>query len=197
MSDAVSDGNADSAFLGVERSVTGKRWRARDADERLVMTLCQKLELPELVARVVAARGIELDDAEIFLNPTLKVLLPDPAHLIDMAPAVERIIAAINGGETIAVLGDYDVDGATSAALLVRFFSALGRVVPVYIPDRQKEGYGPNLPALMKLKEPLEFNENVYPACLPSLDTSYPSLDGKIGYASGWGQTYWGGQCKS
>ena len=153
MSDAVSAGNADSAFLGVERSVTGKRWRARDADERLVMTLCQKLELPELVARVVAARGIELDDAEIFLNPTLKVLLPDPAHLIDMAPAVERIVAAINGGETIAVFGDYDVDGATSAALLVRFFSALGRVVPVYIPDRQKEGYGPNLPALMKLKE--------------------------------------------
>ena len=153
MSDAVSDGNADSAFLGVERSVTGKCWRARDADERLVMTLCQKLELPELVARVVAARGIELDDAEIFLNPTLKVLLPDPAHLIDMAPAVERIVAAINGGETIAVFGDYDVDGATSAALLVRFFSALGRVVPVYIPDRQKEGYGPNLPALMKLKE--------------------------------------------
>jgi single-stranded-DNA-specific exonuclease len=79
--------------------------------------------------------------------------MPDPAHLIDMAPAVERIIAAINGGETIAVFGDYDVDGATSAALLVRFLSSLGRGVPVYIPDRQKEGYGPNLPALMKLKE--------------------------------------------
>jgi single-stranded-DNA-specific exonuclease len=153
MSDLVSDGTGESAFLGVDRSVTGKRWRARGADERLVTTLCQKLELPELVARVVAARGIDLDDAETFLDPTLKALLPDPAHLIDMTPAVERIMAAINGGETIAVFGDYDVDGATSAALLVRFFSALGRAVPVYIPDRQKEGYGPNLPALMKLKE--------------------------------------------
>lgn len=149
----MSDGKTEPAFLGVERSVTGKRWHGRVANERLVMTLCQKLELPELVARVVAARGIGLDEAENFLNPTLKALLPDPAHLIDMAPAVERIVTAINSGETIGILGDYDVDGATSAALLVRFFSALGRVVPVYIPDRQKEGYGPNLPALMKLKE--------------------------------------------
>jgi len=149
----MTDAKADSAFLGVERSVTGKRWHARAADERLVMSLCQKLELPELVARVVAARGIALEDAETFLNPTLKALLPDPAHLIDMAPAVERILAAIHGGETIGVLGDYDVDGATSASLLVRFFAALGRTVPVYIPDRQKEGYGPNFPALMKLKD--------------------------------------------
>ena len=149
----MSDPRSDAAFLGVDRSLTGKRWHARAADERLVATLCQKLDLPELVARVVAARGIELDDAENFLNPTLKALLPDPAHLLDMAPAVERIIAAINAGETIGVFGDYDVDGATSAALLVRFFSALGRTVPVYIPDRQKEGYGPNLPALMKLKD--------------------------------------------
>ena len=149
----MSDGTAESAFLGVDRSVTGKRWRARGADERLITTFCQKLGLPELVARVVAARGIELDEAENFLDPTLKALMPDPGHLIDMAPAVERIIAAINGGETIGVLGDYDVDGATSAALLVRFFSSLGRVVPVYIPDRQKEGYGPNLPALMKLRD--------------------------------------------
>ncbi|MDC0033649.1 single-stranded-DNA-specific exonuclease RecJ [Alphaproteobacteria bacterium] len=149
----MSDGKTDAAFLGVDRSVTGKRWQVREADERLVVTICQKLELPELVARVVAARGIELDDAENYLKPTLKAFLPDPAHLIDMVPAVERIITAINSGETIGVLGDYDVDGATSAALLVRFFSALGRSIPVYIPDRQKEGYGPNLPALLKLRE--------------------------------------------
>jgi single-stranded-DNA-specific exonuclease len=149
----VTEGAAASAFLGVERSITGKRWQGREADARLVATLCQKLEMPELVARVVAARGVDPDDAEDFLNPTLRALLPDPAHLIDMEPAVARIVAAINGGETIGILGDYDVDGATSAALLVRFFSALGRSVPVYIPDRQKEGYGPNLPALLKLKE--------------------------------------------
>lgn len=140
-------------FLGVSRSITGKIWQPRETDERLVLALTQKLDLPEIVARVLAARDVGLDDAESFLNPTLKNLLPDPAHLLDMAPAVERIVRAVNAGETIGVLGDYDVDGATSSALLVRFFSALGRKVPVYIPDRQKEGYGPNLPALLKLKE--------------------------------------------
>lgn len=144
---------SDTHFLGVERSVTGKVWQPRPADERLILALTQKLELPEIVARVLAARDVGLDDAESFLNPTLKDLLPDPAHLLDMAPAVERIVQAINAGETIGVLGDYDVDGATSSALLVRFFASLGRGVPVYIPDRQKEGYGPNLPALLKLKE--------------------------------------------
>lgn len=149
----MTDGSAGPAFLGVERSVTGKLWHAREADERIVTALCQKLEIPELVARVIAARGVALEDAETFLNPTLKALMPDPGHLIDMAPAVDRIVAAINAGETIGIFGDYDVDGATSAALLVRFFSALGRPVPVYIPDRQQEGYGPNLPALMRLKE--------------------------------------------
>ena len=143
---------SDPPFLGVDRSVTGKRWRARTADDRLAMALAQKLDLPEPVARVLAAREVTLDDAETFLNPTLRALLPDPGHLIDMAPAVERIVRAINAGETIGILGDYDVDGATSAALLVRFFAALGRSMPVYIPDRQAEGYGPNLPALMKLK---------------------------------------------
>jgi single-stranded-DNA-specific exonuclease len=140
-------------FLGVNRSVTGKIWQPRPANERLVLALSQKLDMPDIVARVLAARDVGLDEAESFLNPTLRDLLPDPAHLLDMAPAVDRIVQAINAGETIGVLGDYDVDGATSSALLVRFFSALGRKVPVYIPDRQKEGYGPNLPALLKLKE--------------------------------------------
>ena len=79
--------------------------------------------------------------------------MPDPSHLLDMDLAIERIIKAIHDGETIGILGDYDVDGATSSSLLVRFFGHLGQSVPVYIPDRQKEGYGPNLPALLKLKE--------------------------------------------
>ena len=142
-----------ATFLGVERSVTGKRWRARLTDDRAALALAQQFDLPEIVARVLVARDVTLDNAEIFLNPTLRALLPDPAHLIDMDRAVTRIVAAINAGETIGVLGDYDVDGATSSALLVRFFAALGRTVPVYIPDRQLEGYGPNLPALMSLKE--------------------------------------------
>ncbi len=143
----------DAAFLGVERSVTGKRWRSRLNDDRTALALAQQFDLPEIVARVLAARGVGPDDAELFLTPTLRALLPDPAHLIDMDRAVARIVAAINAGETIGILGDYDVDGATSSALLIRFFAALGRQAPVYIPDRQAEGYGPNLPALLKLKE--------------------------------------------
>jgi single-stranded-DNA-specific exonuclease len=143
----------DVPFLGVERSVTGKRWQTRLKDERLAAALAQRFELNDVVARVLAARGVQLDDAPLFLNPTLKSMLPDPAHLLDMQPAVERLARAIYDGETVGVLGDYDVDGATSAALLVKFFATLGQTVPVYIPDRQNEGYGPNLPALLKLKE--------------------------------------------
>ena len=143
----------EAAFLGVARSLTGKRWRERLADDRAAAALAQALELPEIVARVLAGRGIGPADAGTFLDPTLKALLPDPSHLRDMDAAVERIVAAITCGETIGVLGDYDVDGATSSALLARFLSRLGRAAPVYIPDRQKEGYGPNLPALMRLRE--------------------------------------------
>jgi single-stranded-DNA-specific exonuclease len=145
--------DAGEAFLGVERSLTGKRWLARLTDERGALALAQQFDLPEIVARVLVARDVGPENVELFLNPTLRALLPDPAHLIDMDRAVARIIAAFNAGETVGILGDYDVDGATSSALLVRFFASLGREAPVYIPDRQREGYGPNLPALMKLKE--------------------------------------------
>lgn len=142
----------DRAVLGVEHSLTGKRWRARSGDDRAAVAISQQLDLPEIVGRVLAGRGVGPAEAETFLNPTLREALPDPSHLLDMDRAVERLVRALNDGETIAVLGDYDVDGATSAALLVRFFSALGRQVPVYIPDRQKEGYGPNIEALRALK---------------------------------------------
>ena len=143
----------DAPFLGVERSVTGKRWQTRLKDERLATALAQRFELHDVVARVLAARDVQLDDAALFLNPTLKSTLPDPVHLLEMQAAVERLTRAIRDGETVGVLGDYDVDGATSSALIVNFFAALGQTVPVYIPDRQNEGYGPNLPALLKLQE--------------------------------------------
>ncbi len=102
---------------------------------------------------MVAARGITLDQGHEFLNPKLKTLLPEPNQLKDMEPAIDLIMRALKEDETIAVFGDYDVDGATSSAILVQFFSMIGKNLPVYIPDRQKEGYGPNLPALMKLKD--------------------------------------------
>ncbi len=142
----------DTAFLGVEHSLSGRRWRARLADDRAGLALAQRLDVPEIVGRVLAARGIDADGAEAFLNPTLRAQLPDPLHLLGMAAAVARLVDAVRGGETIAVFGDYDVDGATSAALLKRAFEAMGAKVLVHIPDRIIEGYGPNAPALLALQ---------------------------------------------
>ncbi len=139
-------------FLGVERSLLGRRWRQRASDDRAALALAQRLALPEPVARVLAGRGVGVAEAEGFLNPTLRALLPDPLHLRDMAAAAARIAAAVMAGEPIGVFGDYDVDGATSAALLERFFAAIGVPVRVYIPDRLREGYGPNAPALLRLR---------------------------------------------
>jgi single-stranded-DNA-specific exonuclease len=141
-----------AAFLGVERSLSGRRWLSRPGDERLATTLSQRLGLPELVGRVLAARGVGLDAAEAFLNPTLRDFLPDPSHLKDMDKAAERVARAVTGGETIGVFGDYDVDGATSSALLANALRAAGAEVRVYIPDRILEGYGPNAAALLKLQ---------------------------------------------
>ncbi|MBT5667179.1 MAG: single-stranded-DNA-specific exonuclease RecJ [Rhodospirillaceae bacterium] len=142
-----------SAFLDVERSSTGKRWRLRGDDERLGLALSQRFGLPEILGRIMAGRGVGLEDAEAFLNPNLRTQMPDPAHLNDMDRAVARVVQAIRQNEAIAVFGDYDVDGATSSALLDRFFKAVGSDIAVYIPDRLKEGYGPNATALRKLAE--------------------------------------------
>ncbi|HVH76514.1 MAG TPA: single-stranded-DNA-specific exonuclease RecJ [Stellaceae bacterium] len=138
---------------GVEKSVCGRRWVVREADPGAVGTLAAGLGLPEIVARLLAQRGVDLDAAPLFLAPRLREQLPDPRHLIDMNKAVERLLRAVRGGETVAVFGDYDVDGATSAALLLRFFAAVGARARVYVPDRQREGYGPNAPALLRLRE--------------------------------------------
>lgn len=140
------------AFLGVERSLTGRRWQTAPGDARVALTLSQRLGLPEVVGRALAARGIGLDDAELFLAPTLRHLLPDPFHLKDMDRAAERLARAVMGGETIGIFGDYDVDGATSSALLRIFLESVGATVRVHIPDRISEGYGPNAPALLRLQ---------------------------------------------
>ena len=141
-----------SAFLGVEQSVCGRRWLVRAADDGAAAAIAERLALPEIVARLLAQRGIGVAEAPGFLAPRLREFLPDPAHLRDMAPAVERLVHAIRDGERIVVFGDYDVDGATSAALLLRFFRAVGGDASVYVPDRLREGYGPNAPALLRLK---------------------------------------------
>jgi len=138
-------------FLNVRSSLGGKRWHARAYDERLAWALAQGRGLPEIVARVLASRGVGEEACDSFLNPTLKALLPNPSRFRDMDAAAARIARAVTAGEPIAVFGDYDVDGATSAALLRRFFRALGTEVRIYVPDRRAEGYGPNAPALLRL----------------------------------------------
>ncbi len=149
MLDGVGGGEG---FLGVERSLGGRRWVARATDDRLGLALSQRFDLPELVGRLLAARGVGLDDAEAYLTPTLRTQLPDPSSLRDMDRAAARLAAAIRGGEPIAIFGDYDVDGATASAVLGRFLAAAGARWRIYIPDRLTEGYGPNTPALLKLK---------------------------------------------
>ncbi|GAA4255930.1 single-stranded-DNA-specific exonuclease RecJ [Azospirillum formosense] len=139
-------------FLNVAHSLSGKRWQARPYDERLAWGLAQGRGLPEIVGRVLAARGVTEEACDGFLNPTLKALLPDPSRFKDMDVAAERIARAIMDGEPVAVFGDYDVDGATSSALLRRFFRSVGADLRIYVPDRMKEGYGPNGPALLRLK---------------------------------------------
>jgi single-stranded-DNA-specific exonuclease len=141
-----------AAFLGVERSLTGRRWAARLGDERGALAMAQRHGLPDAICRLLAAREVELDAVPDFLDPTLRKFLPDPSHLKDMDAAVERLVRAVRGGERIVVFGDYDVDGATSAALLLRFFRSVGGNIGVYIPDRRQEGYGPNAPALLKIR---------------------------------------------
>ncbi|HQS15218.1 single-stranded-DNA-specific exonuclease RecJ [Reyranella sp.] len=141
------------AFLGVERSLTGKRWATRLGDERQALAIAQRHGLPDAICRLLAARDVGLDSVGDFLEPTLRKFLPDPSHLKDMDVAVDRLVRAVQTGERIVVFGDYDVDGATSSALLLRFFRAIGGNIGVYIPDRRKEGYGPNAPALLKIRE--------------------------------------------
>lgn len=135
------------------QSVKGSHWVEYQPSERDILTLQQKFDLPEILARIVCNRGISLDNVPDFLQPTIRNLLPDPFHLRDMEKAVLRINSAIKNDEKIAIFGDYDVDGATSSSLLKRYFRSIGVDVLIYIPDRMKEGYGPNSPALLKLKE--------------------------------------------
>jgi single-stranded-DNA-specific exonuclease len=150
--DGMAVGGLAPAFLGVERSVCGRRWRTHDIDPTLAASIAERHGLPEIVGRLLAQRGIGIDEAPAFLAPRLRDQLPDPAHLRDMDRAVVRLLRAIRDHEPIVVYGDYDVDGATSAALLLRFFAAIGAPASLYVPDRMREGYGPNAPALLRLK---------------------------------------------
>lgn len=140
-------------FLGVEKSVSGRQWLDR-LDENSVRTataMSQQIEVSEIVARVMAARGVALEEAEQFLAPTIRDLMPDPDQLTGMSQLVERLVSAVLNNEQIALFGDYDVDGATSVALMTRYLSGIGLDPLIYIPDRIFEGYGPNNGAIDQL----------------------------------------------
>jgi single-stranded-DNA-specific exonuclease len=139
-------------FLGVGRSVTGRSWLPRLADSRAALTISQRHDLPEILGRVLAGRGVTPDEALRHLNPTLRELMPQARELNDLDKGARRLVDAVRHGERIGVIGDYDVDGVTSTALLVRFLRAIGSNAEIHIPDRLTEGYGPSRSAVESLK---------------------------------------------
>ncbi|MFY0615658.1 MAG: single-stranded-DNA-specific exonuclease RecJ [Hyphomicrobiaceae bacterium] len=138
-------------FLGVQRSAKGYIWRERldPLDQAAAVAISQRFDLPELLGRVLAGRGVAVDGAEMFLEPTIKGLMPDPSSVLDVDAAAVRLADAIVAKQKVAIFGDYDVDGACSSALMQLFLGAHDVGCRVYIPDRIFEGYGPN-PAAME-----------------------------------------------
>jgi len=144
---------APAAIFGVAQSFSGRSWRKVDCDTALAAQLARSANISTLLADLLISRGVRAAEVEDFLRPTLRKLLPEPLLLTDMYRAVERTRSAIDGGEKIAVFGDYDVDGSCSAALMSEFLTHLGKPPRIYIPDRSTEGYGPNAAAFQKLKD--------------------------------------------
>lgn len=149
----MADGADAVGFLGVRRSLTDRTWRRRPADEAVVRDHQMRHDLAEPLARALAARGISPEGAVNFLSPTLKAQFPDPSSFQDMDLAAAILVDAVERERPLAVFADYDVDGASSAAQLVRWFRAMGRDLPIYVPDRIIEGYGPSPAAFRRLKE--------------------------------------------
>ncbi|SDE36462.1 single-stranded-DNA-specific exonuclease RecJ [Rhodobacter capsulatus] len=141
-----------SSFLDVDTSLTGRRWVGPSLEaDRLAEAMAQATRLPLPLARVLVARGVTPEEAAGFLEPTLRDLLPDPQRLKDMEKAAARFLRAVKSREKIAIFADYDVDGGSSAALLICWLRAFNQTATLYIPDRIDEGYGPNVPAMQAL----------------------------------------------
>ncbi len=141
-------------FLDVEASLTGRRWRPRldAAGEARAQAIAQVSGRSELLARILAGRGVELEAVERHLEPTLRDLMPDPLTLADMGLATERLVRAVKRRERVAIFGDYDVDGACAAALLSEYLTAMGCETLIRIPDRVTEGYGPSIEAMRQFQ---------------------------------------------
>jgi len=140
------------SFLGVDASLTGRRWVGPGVEvERATEVLVQQTSLPLALCQVLARRGVAAEEAEAFLAPSLRDLLPDPRSLRDMEKAATRFLAAVKARQRIAVFADYDVDGGSSAALLLVWLREMGCAATLYVPDRIDEGYGPNDAAMAEL----------------------------------------------
>lgn len=140
-------------FLGIRKSVTGQKWidRLGPREANTALAIAQHHGISDLVSRVLAGRGVSVEGAPEFIDPSLRNLMPDPAMLTDMEKAANRIADSIIRRETVAIFGDYDVDGACSSALMARFLKHYGIAHSIYIPDRIFEGYGPNPDAMREL----------------------------------------------
>ncbi|THF58411.1 single-stranded-DNA-specific exonuclease RecJ [Ollibium composti] len=140
-------------FLDVRRSATGLAWahRLSERQDMAALAIAQGQGVPDIVARVLAGRDVLAHEAARFLDPTIRDLLPDPASLTDMEKAAARLAEAVMAREKVAIFGDYDVDGASSSALLKRFLGHFDVPSEIYIPDRIFEGYGPNPDAMREL----------------------------------------------
>ena len=148
----MADGFGDPAFLGVSRSLSGRAWRSRTADAQTARDLALRLGFSEPMARALAARGVSVETAQNYLEPTLKALFPDPSSFMDMDLAVGVLLDALVADKRVVVFADYDVDGASSAAQLIRWFRAMGKELAIYVPDRMTEGYGPSRAAFERLR---------------------------------------------
>jgi single-stranded-DNA-specific exonuclease len=149
----MADGAGPLAFLGVARSLSGRVWRQRPADPDVARQHGLTFGLSEPLARALASRDVSIDAAADYLTPTLKALFPDPSSFLDMDHAAVILVDALESRRPMAVFADYDVDGASSAAQLVRWFRAMGADLPIYVPDRMTEGYGPSPAAFRRLKD--------------------------------------------
>ena len=126
-------------------SVSGKNWLFKEFDSSDVTKFSENYSLTAIVAKLLSIRKKNIDNIDLFLNPKIKNSLPNPSHLKDMKSAVDRVYDSITKDEFIGIFGDYDVDGASSTALLARYFLSINQKIQTYIPDRQKEGYGPSI----------------------------------------------------
>ena len=134
-----------------DNSVLGKNWISKRYNEDQVNFLKENFDLSEIVSKLIAIRNINIEEVKLFLNPKIKNFLPNPFILKDMEKAADRTVKAIKNNEKIGIFGDYDVDGATSTAILGNYFNQIDRKTEIYIPDRKSEGYGPNQQGFEKL----------------------------------------------